>query len=101
MQIARQAEEKYLEALRRALDRAECLDVIFRRHMTDSQRSECSCGLWLRGRVPFGCVDDPLAGPVGGENGMKPLSQEQIARLDELGMVWRNKFEGEPLACTG
>ena len=36
-----------------------------------------------------------------GKNGMKPLSQEQIARLDELGMVWRNKFEGEPLACTG
>lgn len=33
---ARQAAEKYLEALRRALDRAEGLDVIFRRHMTDS-----------------------------------------------------------------
>ena len=31
----RQAAEKYLEALRRALDRAEGLDVIFRRHMTD------------------------------------------------------------------
>ena len=32
---ARQTAEKYLDALRRALDRAEGLDVIFRRHMTD------------------------------------------------------------------
>ncbi|MGN0803559.1 MAG: Helicase associated domain protein [Candidatus Faecivicinus sp.] len=30
-----------------------------------------------------------------GRNGLQPLTQEQIDRLDAIGMVWRNKFEDQ------
>ena len=89
--------QKYLDALRRALEQANGLDRVFAHHITNllrrARRLEypetvyitpggLSLGVWLvtQRRVREGQIQGNL-------------TEQQIARLDSIGMVWGNRKE--------